>query len=163
MHLTAVVAPFRWPVTGEDIEPETSGQTKTFPFTAGTFAIASSIASWRAFRTIAGTPSFAAEYAARSWYGKTRAFRTSFGSASRDATRPAIPSYDDWQYSVGTDDYDQVNGTENSRNDEAGNIPDSEDLNGNQNLDKANDYFSYDIELSYDLSLIHISEPTRPY
>ncbi|MBK6767356.1 MAG: cell surface protein SprA [bacterium] len=65
-------------------------------------------------------------------------------------TRPAIPSYDDWQYSVGTDDYDQVNGTENSRNDEAGNIPDSEDLNGNQNLDKANDYFSYDIELSYD-------------
>lgn len=65
-------------------------------------------------------------------------------------TRPAVPSWDDWSYSVGSDVYDQVNGTENNLNDEGGNFPDSEDLNGNQNLDKTNDYFSYDIELSFD-------------
>jgi len=63
-------------------------------------------------------------------------------------TRPPVPSWDDWQYTIGTSDFDQINGTENSLNDESGNIPDSEDLNGNGTLDQANDFFSYTIDLS---------------
>ncbi len=62
--------------------------------------------------------------------------------------RPKVPSWDDWSYSVGSNNYEKINGSEGSLNDEGGNIPDSEDLNGNQNLDQANDYYSYDIELS---------------
>lgn len=63
-------------------------------------------------------------------------------------TRPPVPSWDDWQYTIGSSDYKFINGTENSLNDESGNIPDSEDLNGNGTLDQANDYFSYTIELN---------------
>ncbi|MCB9357752.1 MAG: cell surface protein SprA [Calditrichaeota bacterium] len=65
-------------------------------------------------------------------------------------SRPLVPSNDNWSYSVGSNVYEQINGTENNRNDEGGNFPDSEDLNGNQNLDQANDYYSYDIELRLD-------------
>jgi len=65
-------------------------------------------------------------------------------------TRPPIPSWDDWEYSVGSSNYAKINGTENSLNgDESSNIPDSEDLNGNNSLDQANAYFSYTIELNY--------------
>lgn len=62
-------------------------------------------------------------------------------------TRPAIPSYDDWNYSSGSTTFDQINGTEHNRNDEGGGYPDTEDLNNNQNLDLVNSYFTYKIEL----------------
>ncbi|MCC6476933.1 cell surface protein SprA, partial [bacterium] len=64
-------------------------------------------------------------------------------------SRPKVPSWDDWNYAVGSSDYNTINGTEGNLNDESGNYPDSEDLNGNGALDLANDYFSYTIELDF--------------
>ena len=37
MQRTALVDPLRYPVTGDDIEPDTSGQTYTLPASSGTF------------------------------------------------------------------------------------------------------------------------------
>jgi hypothetical protein len=54
-HCTVDVDPRRCPVTGDRMEPETSGHTTTWPATSGTLAIASSMASWRAFRASSGT------------------------------------------------------------------------------------------------------------
>lgn len=65
-------------------------------------------------------------------------------------TRPPVPSWDDWNYAIGSNDYNFINGDENSlRGDESSNIPNSEDLNNNQSLDQANEYFSFNIELNY--------------
>jgi hypothetical protein len=55
MQRTAVVPPFRAPASGLDIEPDTYGKTNTLPGTAGTEAVAVSIASCSASRTTAGT------------------------------------------------------------------------------------------------------------
>ena len=55
MQRVVVVDPARWPVTGDCMDPDTSGQTNTCPSTAGTFSVAISIASWSASRTVAGT------------------------------------------------------------------------------------------------------------
>src|SRR5271165_4304114 len=66
---TVVVEPARWPVMGLDMEPETSGQTTTSPAIGGTFAIASSSASCKAFRTSGGTAASQFLCAVSSWYG----------------------------------------------------------------------------------------------
>jgi cell surface protein SprA len=63
-------------------------------------------------------------------------------------TRPRVPSYDDWAHASNSSDFRDVNGTENSRNDEGGTFPDTEDLNDNDFLDIANRYFSFNIELN---------------
>jgi len=63
-------------------------------------------------------------------------------------TRPKIPSWDDWNYSAGSDNFENINGTQGNLNDESGNYPDTEDLNNNQVLDIQNNYFSYDFWLS---------------
>lgn len=52
-------------------------------------------------------------------------------------------SYDDWQYSTGSYDYDYINGTEGNERDPGGRFPDTEDLNGNGSLDMRNDFFRY--------------------
>ena len=67
MQRTADEAPLRWPVTGDCIEPETSGHTITRPDNSGTFASAISIASCNASRTADGTNSPAALWAAINW------------------------------------------------------------------------------------------------
>ena len=59
----------------------------------------------------------------------------------RDEGEPT--SYDDWEYSTGSYEYDHINGTEGNENDPAGRFPDTEDLNGNGSLDMRNDFFRY--------------------
>ncbi len=59
-------------------------------------------------------------------------------------------SYDDWSYSgegAGAQDYDRINGTEGNANDYGGRQPDTEDMNGNGDVDLRNDYFEYSFSL----------------
>jgi len=59
-------------------------------------------------------------------------------------------SWDDWSYNsnVRPINYDRVNGTEGNANDYGGlRYPDTEDLNGNGQLDQNNDYFEYSFSL----------------
>lgn len=61
------------------------------------------------------------------------------------------PSRDDFRRPDGTSenpaDYPQINGLENNVGPERGPYPDSEDLNGNLDVDLDNSYFSYEINL----------------
>ncbi|MDP8239335.1 MAG: cell surface protein SprA [Candidatus Hatepunaea meridiana] len=60
-----------------------------------------------------------------------------------------LPSYDDWYYDRGhKNDYSHINGTEGNIEDEGGRYPDSEDLNNDTNIDHANDFYRYRIDLS---------------
>ncbi|MBN1348190.1 cell surface protein SprA [candidate division KSB1 bacterium] len=68
------------------------------------------------------------------------------GDGERNPGREPF-SRDDWAYTAGSYDYDQINGTENNGNDQAGRIPDTEDINGNGSLDSRNDYFEYSFPL----------------
>lgn len=63
--------------------------------------------------------------------------------------RPPIPSWDDWDRITSGNGSGKINGYEGNLEDEGGGYPDTEDLNGNDNLDIRNDYFSYTINLSY--------------
>lgn len=56
-------------------------------------------------------------------------------------------SYDNWHYVAGIADYNHINGTENSKNDGALIYPNTEDLNGNGDVDLNNDFFEYSIDL----------------
>ncbi|TDI84103.1 MAG: cell surface protein SprA, partial [Caldithrix sp.] len=88
----------------------------------------------------------------------------------KDADEPW--SYDDWFYDGLSDIYitegtGSIDGSENSRNDEGGRIPDTEDINANSILDQVNQYFSYSFSLepdSPDASLIvgGNDDPTIP-
>ncbi|MCB1060000.1 MAG: cell surface protein SprA [Calditrichaeota bacterium] len=71
-------------------------------------------------------------------------------------TRPPVPSWDDYHYDIGSNDYRAINGTEGSLRggDESSSNIDSEDLDGNRSLDQTNNYFSYTIDLSYTNPLI---------
>ncbi|MBI5060319.1 cell surface protein SprA [candidate division KSB1 bacterium] len=77
-----------------------------------------------------------------------------FGADPQDSAywngldNPPIPSWDDWAHESNSDEFGQVNGTENNKGDESGTYPDTEDLNNNDNLDQANSYFSYQLTLS---------------
>jgi hypothetical protein len=58
------------------------------------------------------------------------------------------PSGDDWNYS-NRYDYSHINGTEGNRDDpDRGRRPDTEDINSNNVLDVANNYYEYSIDLS---------------
>jgi hypothetical protein len=63
---------------------------------------------------------------------------------------PADPSGDNWSYSESNkNEYRLINGTEGNRGDpNRGWIPDTEDLNGNNTLDIADNYFEYVIDLA---------------
>jgi cell surface protein SprA len=59
-------------------------------------------------------------------------------------------SDDNWFYQSESDNYERINGTENNRLDtgDTGTIrPDTEDLNGNGNVDRTNNYFEYSFDL----------------
>ncbi|MDZ7371420.1 MAG: cell surface protein SprA, partial [candidate division KSB1 bacterium] len=63
-------------------------------------------------------------------------------------------SDDDWAYDPmrpvnGVIDYSRTNGTEGNERDAGGRIPDTEDLNGNGDVDLRNDYFHYAIHLNH--------------
>jgi hypothetical protein len=58
------------------------------------------------------------------------------------------PHGDDWAYSS-RDNYERINGTEgNSKDPGTNGRPDTEDLNGNGNVDLKNNYYSYSIDLT---------------
>ncbi|MCI0698724.1 cell surface protein SprA [candidate division KSB1 bacterium] len=90
--------------------------------------------------------------------GSGRDFWDLNGNGQRDWGEP--PSDDDWFYRFENEDdkyataEGTVNGTENSKNDgneTGGSIrPDSEDINGNGDVDRDNDYFSYSFPLDPD-------------
>ena len=68
----------------------------------------------------------------------------------KDADEPW--SYDDFFYpevsiSYITEGKGSIDGQENNRNDELGNIPDTEDINFNNVLEEENDYYSYSVSL----------------
>ena len=61
------------------------------------------------------------------------------------------PEGDNWKYDSqrNKNDYRHINGTENNKKDvESGDRPDTEDLNGNGVLDRRNNYYHYEINLS---------------
>jgi len=66
-----------------------------------------------------------------------------------DAANNPDPSGDDWDYD--DDDpfnYEHINGTEgNSKGDLYGGRPDTESINGDENLDRVNSYYSFNINL----------------
>ncbi|MDE3058085.1 MAG: cell surface protein SprA [Bacteroidota bacterium] len=73
-----------------------------------------------------------------------------FVTANRDAFPEVVgdPSGDDYQpANLNTGDFRFVNGTEGNRNSEIGRFPDTEDLNGNYNVDLNNSYFEYEVNL----------------
>lgn len=47
-----------------------------------------------------------------------------------------------------SNNYSNINGTDNNHESIAGRFPDTEDLNGNNNLDVSNNYFEYEIDLN---------------
>lgn len=62
-------------------------------------------------------------------------------------------SFDNWSYDPQGKDLNRTpkhaNGTEDNENDAKGRYPDTEDMNGNGDLDLRNDYFSYTINLNH--------------
>ena len=67
---------------------------------------------------------------------------------------PDDPEGDNWQYDGqrNKNDYSHINGTENNKKDvESGDRPDTEDLNDNGVLDRRNNYYHYEIDLSSSL------------
>ena len=63
----------------------------------------------------------------------------------QDADEPF--SSDNWSYSAGTSDYQKINGSENNQTDEY-RYPDTEDLDGSQQAEKANSFFRYRFRLN---------------
>ena len=58
------------------------------------------------------------------------------------------PSGDDYYFNNGSGDYSSINGTEgNAKSIDIGRLPDTEDLNGNNYLDRVNSYFHYEIPI----------------
>lgn len=58
------------------------------------------------------------------------------------------PSGDDYAFQNTSNDYSKINGTENNKNGPSGQIPDTEDLNGNGVVDFANSFFEYHVPLN---------------
>jgi len=85
-----------------------------------------------------GAANFSNDGAGKDYWELTGDKQKNFGEPASD---------DDWSYVSRSNDYDHINGTENSRNDanEAGGSirPDTEDINANGGLDLANNYISY--------------------
>lgn len=76
------------------------------------------------------------------------------------------PEGDNWHYDSGRDkhDYSRINGTQGNKYDqEAGDLPDTEDLNNDGVLNGRNDYFTYLIDLASDPHVPGTeSEPALP-
>jgi len=70
------------------------------------------------------------------------------GNKVRDWGEPI--SYDDWSFNPQTGNYEHANGYEGNMNDAGGRRPDTEDMNGNGDVDLRNDYFEYSFSLSKD-------------
>ncbi len=72
------------------------------------------------------------------------------GNGEKDETEPF--SMDDWKYERydPDEDYTRINGSEGNANDASGQFPDTEDVNGNGELDLANDYWTFEIQLQPD-------------
>ncbi len=62
-------------------------------------------------------------------------------------------SYDNWQYESRSTDYTRINGTENNKKAFETLYPNTEDMNGNGNVDLTNDYFEYSLDI----------DPSSPY
>jgi hypothetical protein len=62
------------------------------------------------------------------------------------------PAGDDWSYrptaEIRSENYRNINGTENNQTSENGHFPDTEDLNRNNVLDRTNSYFEYTLDLN---------------
>jgi cell surface protein SprA len=74
---------------------------------------------------------------------------------------PADPHSDNWKWSEGSLDYRQINGTENSKKDASGYIPDTEDLNRNYVVDLLNDYYTIDFSLDENIDNDYIAGRTK--
>lgn len=74
---------------------------------------------------------------------------------------PADPHSDNWKWSEGSSNYRYINGTENSKKDASGYIPDTEDLNRNFVVDLLNDYYSIDFPLDENVSDEYIAGRTK--
>lgn len=79
---------------------------------------------------------------------------------------PMVPSWDDYYYSLSDRyNYTRINGSEGNGSGnflEGGNIPDTEDLNGNGYLDTYNDFYRYRIDLSDDQSRYIVGGKNNP-
>lgn len=71
------------------------------------------------------------------------------GNGQKDPGEPY--SDDDWRYEPTNpnETHNFVNGTEGNENDSGGRIPDSEDMNGNGDVDLRNDYFHFAVNLNH--------------
>jgi hypothetical protein len=66
-----------------------------------------------------------------------------------NAYNPDDPNNDNYNYSAGSDDYSNINGTEGNQNDKASQLhPDTEDLDNNSNVDLDNSYYEYKIPIN---------------
>ena len=59
-------------------------------------------------------------------------------------------SYDNWSYTNLSRDYSHINGTENSKDDGSAIYPNTEDINGNGDVDLNNNYFEFTFSLEKD-------------
>jgi len=57
------------------------------------------------------------------------------------------PSGDNWSFTPLSLDFTRINGSEGNAGSEVGNFPNTEDLNRNNNLDRNNSYFEYEVSL----------------
>ncbi len=73
---------------------------------------------------------------------------------------PTDPHSDNWKWSEGSLDYRQINGTENSKKDASGYIPDTEDLNRNYVVDLLNDYYTVGFSLDENIDARYIAGRT---
>ena len=78
--------------------------------------------------------------------------QNNFSIINVDVENSEDPNGDNWDYQQGSDNYSQVNGTEGNgtgnRIQEGGKYPDTEDLDRSTFLDKTNDYFTINFELT---------------
>jgi len=78
-----------------------------------------------------------------------------------DADTLPDPAGDDWAYDANGSphDYTRINGTEgNSKGDRTGIIPDTEDLNGNDDFETTNNHYSFTIDLAGSPYLVDSSQ-----
>ena len=74
---------------------------------------------------------------------------------------PNDPHSDNWKWSEGSSDYRFINGTENSKKDASGYIPDTEDLNRNYVVDILNDYYTINFSLNETIDNKYIAGRTN--
>jgi hypothetical protein len=98
------------------------------------------------------------EYIVSSW-GDTLYYEDSL--LTKYKRNPKDPHSDDWKWSEGSTNYRYINGTENSKRDASGYIPDSEDLDRDYTVDLINDYYTADFLLNDDVSNDYVAGRTQ--